>query len=163
MSKGAFDIPWIKELTKLISSKLHDNFEWLVVPQHGGGIRLLDYACGNGIVSMVSIHPSAILPPSLLNFRSWLQQIQLTNNRRSFPSLLKPSASTSPQKWQPLTMLSRSPKNSSRSCPPSKGTFSPRHPRSKTRNSSTSTLLSCLWHSTTSQTRSSWLKNYKQG
>jgi len=155
MSKGAFDIPWIKELTKLISSKLHDNFEWLGVPQHGGGIRLLDYACGNGIVSMVSIRPSAILPLSLLDFRSWLQHIPLTNNRHSPPSLLKPSASTSPQRWQPPTTLSQSPKTSPRNCPPSKGTFSPRHPRSETRNSSTSTLSSCLWHSTTSQTRSS--------
>ncbi|KAE9365142.1 S-adenosyl-L-methionine-dependent methyltransferase [Stipitochalara longipes BDJ] len=52
VEKGAFEIPWIKDLTKLISSSLRDNFDWLGAPKHEGGIKLLDYACGNGIVSM---------------------------------------------------------------------------------------------------------------
>jgi hypothetical protein len=60
MAGGAFEIPWIKDLAELISSSLRNNFDWLGVSQHDGGIKLLDYACGNGIVSMVSFQSSVV-------------------------------------------------------------------------------------------------------
>jgi hypothetical protein len=56
----AFQIPWIKELTKLIASNLRENFDWFGAPQHNEGIKLLDYACGNGMASMVKM-PSFLL------------------------------------------------------------------------------------------------------
>jgi hypothetical protein len=53
MESNAFDIPWIKDLTDLITSNLRNNFNWLGVQDHEGGIKLMDYACGNGIMSRV--------------------------------------------------------------------------------------------------------------
>jgi hypothetical protein len=70
VAAGAFEIPWIKDLTKLISSSLRNNFDWLGVPQHDGGIKLLDYACGNGVVSMVKFPAfrSVLLPLAIPRF-----------------------------------------------------------------------------------------------
>ena len=54
----AFTIPWVRELIEQISKYLRENAEWIGIPSQEAtkdrAIKLLDYACGNGTVSMVS-------------------------------------------------------------------------------------------------------------
>lgn len=50
-----FDVPWIAKLAEHVSNELRDKFDWINVSKHGSSdnTKLLDYACGNGVVSRV--------------------------------------------------------------------------------------------------------------
>lgn len=51
-----FEEPWVKELCAQISNELKDHIEWIEVrhTDDQSGLKMLDYACGNGIASRVS-------------------------------------------------------------------------------------------------------------
>jgi hypothetical protein len=58
-----FDTPWIRDLTTQISNELHEQVDWIgfrrSTPDDTGerATKMLDYACGNGVVSRVSPVP----------------------------------------------------------------------------------------------------------
>ncbi|POR35305.1 Putative methyltransferase, partial [Tolypocladium paradoxum] len=51
MAGSAYKADWVRDLLQQISSFLRDNVEWIGQP-NGAGLKVLDYACGGGIVSM---------------------------------------------------------------------------------------------------------------
>ncbi|GJN72616.1 methyltransferase domain-containing protein [Purpureocillium lilacinum] len=51
MAGSAYKADWVRDLLQQISTFLRDNVEWVANPQEGG-LKILDYACGGGIVSM---------------------------------------------------------------------------------------------------------------
>lgn len=61
-----FVTPWIRALRNDIITSLNtlnSNREYIGIPvsasyENGAGVRVLDYACGNGILSPVSTHSS---------------------------------------------------------------------------------------------------------
>jgi hypothetical protein len=58
-SEAVFDEDWIRDLSLQITNGLQSRVEWLgLAPLTDGedslGVRLLDYACGNGLVSKVN-------------------------------------------------------------------------------------------------------------
>lgn len=48
---SAYQIDWVRDLVHQITTFLRDNIEWVGQPA-GSALRVLDYACGAGIVSM---------------------------------------------------------------------------------------------------------------
>lgn len=62
MAGSAYKADWVRDLLQQISTFLRDNVEWVAKPQEGG-LKVLDYACGGGIVSMVRAWP---FPRSIL-------------------------------------------------------------------------------------------------
>ena len=55
-----FDTPWIQKLCSQISDELRDQVDWIGFPKKNTEnkekkIRMLDYACGNGLASRVSL------------------------------------------------------------------------------------------------------------
>lgn len=51
-AKDAYKEKWIHDLVQQISQYLKDNVDW-IVPKDPKQVRILDYACGGGIVSKV--------------------------------------------------------------------------------------------------------------
>lgn len=51
-AKDDYKEKWIHDLVEQISQYLKDNVEW-IVPKDSKQVRVLDYACGGGIVSKV--------------------------------------------------------------------------------------------------------------
>ncbi|KND93452.1 putative methyltransferase [Tolypocladium ophioglossoides CBS 100239] len=58
VSGTAFDAPWIAQLCDQVSSELRSHFQWIGVrdSKTGRETKMLDYACGNGVVSRVCFH-----------------------------------------------------------------------------------------------------------
>ncbi|OAA65522.1 hypothetical protein SPI_02309 [Niveomyces insectorum RCEF 264] len=57
LPEDGFDIPWIRKMHLEVMDFLVENRAWLGIPEtadaaKGTGIRLLDYACGNGVLSL---------------------------------------------------------------------------------------------------------------
>lgn len=54
-SKSVFKDKWVHDLQAQISGFLQENAEWVGVPEQSrpGQKKLMDYACGNGIVTRV--------------------------------------------------------------------------------------------------------------
>jgi len=80
--------PLVKDLTKLIASNLRDNFDWFSAPKHDGKVKLLDYACGNGVASIVNTPGPGALCTHLKS------RLYLVTQRQSLHSSPKPSEST---------------------------------------------------------------------
>ncbi|UNI23712.1 hypothetical protein JDV02_009514 [Purpureocillium takamizusanense] len=57
MAVSAYKADWVRDLMQQISSFLRDHVDWIAKPREGG-LKILDYACGGGIVSM-SLAPYA--------------------------------------------------------------------------------------------------------
>ncbi|KAK4239024.1 methyltransferase domain-containing protein [Achaetomium macrosporum] len=51
VAESAYKIEWVRDLVHQISTFLRENVEWIGQPI-GSDLRVLDYACGAGIVSM---------------------------------------------------------------------------------------------------------------
>ncbi|KAK3307219.1 S-adenosyl-L-methionine-dependent methyltransferase [Chaetomium strumarium] len=49
---SAYQIHWVRDLVHQITTFLRENVQWIVGQPTGSGLRVLDYACGPGIVSM---------------------------------------------------------------------------------------------------------------
>ncbi|KAF4335432.1 1-aminocyclopropane-1-carboxylate synthase 1 [Fusarium beomiforme] len=46
-----FKHPWIQNLCNQISDELRENLDWIGIRDKPNGVRMLDYACGNGVAS----------------------------------------------------------------------------------------------------------------
>lgn len=52
MAVSAYKADWVRDLVQQISSFLRNNIDWIGQPA-SGKLKIFDYACGAGIVSMV--------------------------------------------------------------------------------------------------------------
>ena len=54
--KGPETLPkWVQDLSKQVTKELQSKVDWIGIPQQSEGkaVRMLDYACGSGLVSAV--------------------------------------------------------------------------------------------------------------
>lgn len=90
--------PWILDLSKQINSEILGRLSWIGIPtspeggstdcnKKGYSFRLLDYACGEGVISRVYPYPK----PSDRNL--------LSVSRASSTTSTKPGESISPPEW----------------------------------------------------------------
>jgi hypothetical protein len=56
IAKSIYTEDWVRNLMQQISSFVREHDEWIAQPREGGW-RVLDYACGGGIASMVRGSP----------------------------------------------------------------------------------------------------------
>lgn len=64
VAADVFTIPWIVEMSNQIVANLSENTEWIGIKRsesdgNSQTIKMLDYACGNGLASRVSCAGSA--------------------------------------------------------------------------------------------------------
>ncbi|KAJ9156479.1 hypothetical protein NKR23_g1117 [Pleurostoma richardsiae] len=73
---SAFKIPWVRALLEQITDFLRGNVEWIGLPAGGDAgdknLKMLDYACGNGVASTVIIY-------ALASFVSTLRGIDISD------------------------------------------------------------------------------------